>query len=617
MNNEVVQFYQKAIIDSGLVLDEDLIFIRSVECKVSKSKADISRNIIILATALGTTYYAMKTGDVGVTVLNLPAAFSFLMSCYYSRRSKNQKDLISHLLTEFKNLSRIHSEVNEFLKRFNFSMNSSKNTFIKMSEDTITGLSKYSCDIQASITKMMLSIISEIHVGLQDVSLDLTDFEKAIAVSLNHDTVMECLQNAHFIEGQVVLLRSHLLTSIFLISSSKGDGVIFIRVMDKGIPSLASLIQNSVNGIKAKLNETRFPYNPPSFSLSSIENTFAQREMLPNKCFPRMRKHVFKINDGICCTLIKLKSLFETVETIESEYGMEVLQEAVSNLTQELYKCYTSSADLEKLIQLLNRKINTQTSIDESQENFVTALTSDTTRPEMEELAEDSDYQVFSNDVNDADNECEAVRFYKRLMKNDVDWLAELKQSDEFQKRQNKFGTGAPVTSTPVDQHPQTEKHETTLSESATSLEGLKRPPLPETPEFKDFSSPEIQLIPTQPSIPTPPSMPLTIFEGAPPPAEPSLPLIPLSFLEDSSLKDSLQFKTPPTGPLPSTSSSSPNLSQIMLKHPPPPETPATPLSPLSEPSLVRLSLLEDSSLKDSLKSALERMGTREEENYE
>lgn len=79
---------------------------------------------------------------------------------------------------------------------------------------------------------------------------------------------------------------------------------------------------------------------------------------------------------------------------------MEVLQEAVSNLTQELYKCYTSSADLEKLIQLLNRKINTQTSIDESQENFVTALTSDTTRPEMEELAEDSDYQVFSNDVN-------------------------------------------------------------------------------------------------------------------------------------------------------------------------------------------------------------------------
>ncbi|XP_044765388.1 uncharacterized protein LOC123321720 [Coccinella septempunctata] len=504
MNDEVVVYCQTQIIESGLVLDEDLIFIQMVERKVVKPATGITRGIILLATAAGTTFLAMKKGSkikaisAGV-ILILPAASSLFTSVRQKRKSENQKKWILELLNEFKNLSRIHLEVTDFFKCFTCSIESSSNPYMKISEDTIYDLSKSSCDVQVLITNEMLKVISEIHVGLQDVTLDLTEFEKTTAAPLVHDTILGCLRNANFVEGQVVLLRSHLLTSMFLVSSSKGNRAVFSKVLNKIVPSLVILLKNSINEIKLSLDKTRFPNNPPSLSLTKIENIFAQKKLVS---VPRMRRHIIKINDGICCTLMKLRVLLDTLENVEGESQMFFLQEAISTLTQELQKCYMSSADLEKLIALLNRNL-TYTKLDpktilEVPKNDLdsSTLTSERVVTEMEELIDDSDYQVFANEISDDDNEGHAVRFYKRFMNNDVDWLAELKQSDEFQRRQTKFHTGLPVTSTPVEpsygSQDGRELFKTALSHEASSSSGMQLrtppPPPPLPAAFSDIS---------------------------------------------------------------------------------------------------------------------------------
>lgn len=82
------------------------------------------------------------------------------------------------------------------------------------------------------------------------------------------------------------------------------------------------------------------------------------------------------------------------------------LQKAITNLTQELNKCYVASADLEKLLELLNRNKNSRESVVKTSSDIpkedtgsITQISEEVTS-EVDLLVNDSDYQVFSNDIN-------------------------------------------------------------------------------------------------------------------------------------------------------------------------------------------------------------------------
>lgn len=125
----MVIFCQKEIINSGLVLDEDLVFLKADEPKKNGGNKISQGGIIIAmaATTACTTAFALRKASLGkiisVEVISgLPLAFSLLKTILQERKTKNQKQWIVRLLNEFKSLSRIHVEVNDFLKCFTYSM---------------------------------------------------------------------------------------------------------------------------------------------------------------------------------------------------------------------------------------------------------------------------------------------------------------------------------------------------------------------------------------------------------------------------------------------------------------------------------------------------------------
>lgn len=95
-----------------------------------------------------------------------------------------------------------------------------------------------------------------------------------------------------------------------------------MKTLNEMIPTLVKLLKEGVHEIRGTLNKTRIPDDPPLLSLNKIESMFDPKK---NTSVPRMRRHVIKINDGICCTFLKLKALQETVENVTIKFSFILL----------------------------------------------------------------------------------------------------------------------------------------------------------------------------------------------------------------------------------------------------------------------------------------------------
>ncbi|KAK9889449.1 hypothetical protein WA026_004717 [Henosepilachna vigintioctopunctata] len=466
---QIFPFFKKKIAESGLVIDEDLEHMKDALNIKEETAGKINKQLIILGTVIFGLFCSFQRERPGTiiaagAVLALPVVSKYAFSVYNSWRMNALKKNLEDLLDEFKNLSRIHTEVLDFLECFErYMLSTDKKTFSSSSEDSVLELAKTAFGFQIPITKLMKNIIRELSMELKNYLLDLEEFDRATSVALDYLTIKEAIYNASFIEGQVVLLRSHLLISIYLMCSTKTNPEVFIKIMVGNVPELVTYIRKGIFKVKENLEAIRFPKISPTLNLSSFGNII-QKRYVP--ILPRIRRNLTKINDNTCCTIFKLQTLLVTLDNMQSEQQMNKLEQEVSNVAKELFQCYISTTDFAKMLGILNgNKVPEFDSKDtvgiNTSEETISVINYDEENQEPLTGAEVVFHQFTSN-VNDDDTEDEegdetataeqrAISIYRKAMKQEgqTELMIELQQSVEFKKRQLRYKTI--VTSTPTE----------------------------------------------------------------------------------------------------------------------------------------------------------------------
>ncbi|KAL3289948.1 hypothetical protein HHI36_023331 [Cryptolaemus montrouzieri] len=139
----------------------------------------------------------------------------------------------------------------------------------------------------------------------------------------------------------------------------------------------------------------------------------------------------------------KTETIKESLDYIhmQSTEDFRALEPVVESVAQELYQCYCSTGDLKKLLEVINRNrrraIESDLSEDQSEEEVTeNLLVENLTMPSEDTSSQDLVYQQFQSGYEGDENEEELEQSHEQS-----ELLLELRQSDEFKKRERSFNT--------------------------------------------------------------------------------------------------------------------------------------------------------------------------------